>query len=689
MSDHVRAGLCRLGVLDGLRFARLRCVCAGLLCAGLLCVGLSLSGTAEAQHAGRCPDALARWGAACDAGDEAPRVASCPAGHAIYTVGPGALQVDVSAARERAFVTVGPLSASPIGEFPDWNAVPAADRAAFDALVECLRARPDALMEVLEETPGRVATRDATGPRRPETPLPWRMALGLLIALGLAVRRLGLPPLAKRAVPLVALSAVTMLARQLLVAENYFHQNGQGPFWIAHALGEPSSYGPGYAHVFFWAADGATDPDGAVFLVQAILCALVPSAVYAAARGAGTHRGLAWAAALAVALSPLLARLSQGESYFATCGALLTVAAAVLCVARPDDSLVDKAGVGVSAGLLVAQAALIHPVCWVAAALLPSVVLVGPGDTRPRLQLTALLTALVAGVVLFTAGADMIAVLQGSLGDQWLAPDHERQPRSMPLEILLVGVMAIGAAGLAFARPQARRGAVAASTLGGVIVAGWLANLLGSAPPWVVHAYRWMYLGPFVVSATVFLHELYAFAAKAEDTRRRRGALGAGVIALLVGALGWYAVHFEETTRVPTGAREAMLLRAWRTHLPPRAVVAHLERADRQIVGVPLYSFRTVRFRAGEAPSDFTGAGRDLFLYRPSLCTTERGRSFCEEIERTYVLQPVHRAVLPAIPSMEGLDYDRPEVEVGLYRVRDRRSGATTPDRSSEGREGR
>ena len=76
-------------------------------------------------------------------------------------------------------------------------------------------------------------------------------------------------------------------------------------------------------------------------------------------------------------------------------------------------------------------------------------------------------------------------------------------------------------------------------------------------------------------------------------------------------------------------------------------------------------------------------------MYRSGLCTTDRGRAFCDALEAEYVLEPVEREVLPAVPSMLDLEYDRPEVEVVLYRMRDRRSGSTTHAGSSEGREGR
>src|SRR5690606_20419509 len=174
------------------------------------------------------------------------------------------------------------------GEFGAWVEAPEAYRAALDAVVRCVRARPDPIVDAIgDHPPAPRGTR--AGPDEPRVhttlPLPWRALLGALLALAILVRRFGAKGLAERAMPLVALRAVVPLARRLLAPEAYFHQNGQGPLWIAHALGEPSSYGPGYAQLYWLAARGASDPDGAVFFAQSVLCALVPPAGFAIARG--------------------------------------------------------------------------------------------------------------------------------------------------------------------------------------------------------------------------------------------------------------------------------------------------------------------------------------------------------------------------------------------------------------------
>jgi hypothetical protein len=275
----------------------------------------------------------------------------------------------------------------------------------------------------------------------------------------------------------------------------------------------------------------------------------------------------------------------------------------------------------------------------------------------------------------------MLGVLEGPLGAQWLDPEREGGRRSAPPWVVVAGAVAV--LGLALTGVvRLRRAAIAAVLFAAVIVTCWFGNLLGAAPAWVHHAYDALFFGAGLAAVAALARELDA---RLPGSRMR----WIGAAALLAAALAWHAATLDDVRTVPTDAREAALLRGWRTRLPEGAVVAHVERAGRQIVALPLYDRREVRFVVGERPADLTAVGRDVFYYRAGLCTTERGRAFCDAIEAEYELEPRHRAVLPALPSMEGLDYDRPEVEVGLYRVKDRRSASTTDDGSSEGREGR
>jgi hypothetical protein len=57
-----------------------------------------------------------------------------------------------------------------------------------------------------------------------------------------------------------------------------------------------------------------------------------------------------------------------------------------------------------SAGLLVAQAARVIPVGWVPAALLPLVVVVGPGSARARILAAAAAGVGIAAIVALSSG---------------------------------------------------------------------------------------------------------------------------------------------------------------------------------------------------------------------------------------------------------------------------------------------
>ena len=651
-----------------------------------LWIALAVAGaTCTAAAQAPCPEEVVRFAEACDAGPPRLRAAECPAGHVIFDA--DGLYIDVRRSGDDAFVRVGELGISPVGQFRDWREAPERHRAALDALVRCVRARPDPIVDAIgEHPPAPSESRAAPGEPRVRTtrPLPWRVLLGALLALGILVRRFGTRGLAERAMPLVALGAIVLLARQLLVPESYFHQNGQGPLWVRHALGEPSAYGPGYAQLFWLAARAAGDPDGAVFLAQSVLCALVPPAGFAIARGVGAPRIFAWAVAVALAASPLLARIARSESYFATCGALLFLAAAILAVCvRPEDGWKARLAGMAASGLFVAQAALVHPVCWLAGAVLPGVVLVGGGDVTARVRLAVVATAVIAAVVLAFAGPDLYDVLAGSLGHQWLGAPTARTSRAAGYEVALLALIVLAAVGVALRSRAWQRTALAVVVIALVAAMAWMGYVLGDVMPWIAAAYGWLYAPAPIAAGAALVRELSGVAGSRERLVR---AAAAG--AVLVSSISWYAVRFADLTRLPTDAREALAVRRWRAHLPRGAVVAHLARAGRQIVELPLYERYHLRISADRPPVDLTAAGSDVFYLRSSLCTSARGREMCEAVEAAYQLEPVRRAVFPAVPSMDGLEYDRDEVEIVLYRVRDRRSGSSTHDGSSDGREG-
>jgi hypothetical protein len=635
-----------------------------------------VTATASAQHVPGCPAAITAWASGC--AEAEVRAAACPAGRVVFAV--GALRVEVSRDPARSFAAAGALGASPVGEFPDWSAAPAADRAAFDALVGCLRARPGELVRALEADPAPATLRSDRVPppsagASPIPPLPLRLLAGLVLALFVLGRRFGLGGLLRRAAPPLGLALLTFALRRLLVPERFFHQNGHGATWVEYALGRATPYGPGFEELF-GIARLALDADGAVFLLVGVLSALVPAAVFATARGVGARPELAWAAALLVALAPLPARLSGSESYFAVGLALNALAAAVLALGAPPGAPgSERALPAVAAGLIVAQAARVHPLLWLSAALLPGVLLVARGGRSERVAAAALATVIVGIVVALGAVPAMTRVLTGPLGAAWLGPARAADGRVPPGWIL---VALAGAFAAIFARGPRRPIAHALALLALSAVVAWRGDLLGPSPPWTHEAYGWLF-APTALAALVGLvpsTDLEAGTGGRAERWQRAAAAG-----LLLLGLAWLAAGRERAFRLPTDAREAALVRSWRARLPPGAAVAHVERAERQILALPLRGFFDVPLVCGEPMPDLTALGRDVFVYRASLCASERGRACCAELESGYVLEPFALAALPAIESMGGLGYDTDPVEVGLYRVRDRTPAVGPPAR--------
>jgi hypothetical protein len=609
-------------------------------------------------------------------------------------------RIDVVGEPERGFVAVAGLGASPVGEFSIWAEAPSGVRAGFDAVIACLEADPEPLRRATTEfldprdtsQSAVPASRSEGGPtmegrrQQPEVsaaetaaPVPWLLLLALLsggLASTLMLRRPGAKGHGRDAALLAGLCGTTWLLRRLLIEPAFFHQNGQGPLWIAYALGRESFYGPGYHQLFGHVVAGAADPDGALMGTQALAGALVPALAFVLARGVGAVRGVAFGIAGVVAASPFLGRLAHGESYFAAIFVLLLAAAAVLAVvARPDAGRSAMTAGVVCAGLLVTQAALVHPIGWVPAALLPLCALAGTGPLRARVRLTLVAGAGVAAVVAIFGATQMMEVLQGPLGDQWLSPGREGGTR---LPWLAMGLFVL-ASGYAVTMSRFREPVLSAVVLMAVVGTAWATNLLGSAPVHVHAAYATLFLGPALAALTAFLVQV------PEGPGRRIAAA-----TLLGGALVWHAASWPLLSVVPTDAREAALARAWRETVPAGAHVVYLEGAEQQIVYLPLHGIRTRTFWTNQPPPDLLALGGTTYLYRSGLCSTERGRSWCEALEAAYRLEPVEVATLPAIPSMRGLDYDydREVVDVGLYRVMGP-SSETSASKSNTGRDGR
>jgi hypothetical protein len=612
-----------------------------VLVAAILALSLLVS-TSPAHAQGReCEEPIAAWIGRCAQAEQiALSPSHCPADKIVVRVGGDAkLSVEIARARAGSFRRAGEVGLSPVGEFADWSAEPEARRRGLEALAACVTREPPTLGAAISEG------------ARNRARIPW-LLLGALAALGIAC---GMRVRARRAALLAALGMIgaagaVLGLRWALLPGAFFHQNGHGAAWIAHALSdrpELSSYGPGYAELFGWIARaGGSEPERSLFALQAVLGALAVPCAFVIARGCGAGRLLAAVLALAVALDPLLARLAQSESYFASFVALAFVAAAALAQAGPRVRSIPFAAAVIAAGLITAQAARIHPLGWLAFALLPIVPLCGRGRLRTRLGAAAASGLGVGLIVLLTSGRALLDVLHGSLGKQWLPAVWPQLARGLPWIAAAVVVVAF------VARKQ--RVALLAVLGLGVIALIWTTNILSEPSLAVARAYE-----------RPFWPLLVALLAAVLGRLGPKRAIAGGVALLGIAAA---ALQFRAMTELPTDAREARLALEWRRGLPEGAVVAYLERADHHIFTLPLYGGVTaaqpfpIRLEEPALPAG------PSFYYRSSVCSSPTAAERCAELERALRLEPVSVHELPALPSMRWNPYASGTVRVGLFR---------------------
>ena len=485
--------------------------------------------------------------------------------------------------------------------------------------------------------------------------VPW-----LLVVTGLALLAGVLPelrrPAARRLALGLALTTVATFALHRAISEpSFFHQNGHGPMRVGQALCDTSTLGAGFTEVF--GAVAGLDPQHAetlVFRAQGALAALAPAAAYLTASAVGAGPALAAGLALVTATEPVLVRMAWTESYYATCTSLLFVAAAVLAGwprrgARSDARAVLAAA---CAGLIVAQAARTHPLCWPAAAMLPLVTAVRPGDTRTRLRQTLMTAAVIAVAVVATSGGEMLHVLQSGQGQSWVAHVSLFDTigsRISPGRVLLVVVLGY----------WLRSEALAVTGLLATVVVARLTDLHAGSPPWV-HAAYYRQFAPVAIAAVATL--------LAHWPGRR---LWPGRLAVAAG-LAVSAARFPSLQVQATDEREQTAMRAWRELIPPDATLVWVARAGQRVLTLPIYGdcsdFPSGGVAAGEPLRPLASFGPKVYYYRSSLCSSADGRARCEALEADANLVPVAHASIAARESMGGMGFDRDPVEVALFR---------------------
>jgi len=455
----------------------------------------------------------------------------------------------------------------------------------------------------------------------------------------------------------VAVLAVAL--RFMLGPWGPLHVNGYGPLFIVGAAHDPAviaAYGPGYVEIFGpIAALAPSNPDWAIFASNALLSGLVPVLAFALGRWAGLSRSAALVAGLLLALDPVAIRTGATEAYFAPIICLCVAAAvAVLGAARAM-----QAGQGWqvlawmgATGLLLAQAARIHPSAWGLVATVPFVVLAGEADNSSRRLLRFLAcTAIIGGVVVTTSG--------GVLLDVWgrVRAGTLMQPSAPPS---LWSLVAAVAATLTYAWLAPRKWL---SIPAGVCVAAWLMSRHAYGQSWIwQHAYDRLYCTVPLIAAT---GAIPAFL-------RRRWV---GVAAALIVALIWFRVGLPIVVARTTDHLEYRWLREQLAALPAECRVIYVASAGKRGLSIPTYvgprTRPAVAMDAREPHTIAEGLSPAACLYyvHTSLCSSPEGRPACAAIEGRLTLVPVARASFPARPSHADFPYDSATVETLVARV--------------------
>ncbi len=618
---------------------------------------LTLSRTAQAQPAG-CSGELQSWVRQCARSEQVDlKLDRCPTGQAVVKLN-GQLDIEISSHNEDGFLKVGELTLSPIAEIADWSREPEARRRGLSALAACVERSPPTLPKLAV-------------PRRPAAP--WLLIVAVLAFLMAATRpRRGWKRLAMLVLLGVVSWGLTVVARGAVMPEAFFHQNGHGARWVQIALSGGSEYGPGFAEIFGWAAHWSfPGSEAGVFLLQAVLAGAAPLAVYATCRavGAASVPSVAWA--FAVAVEPVLARISRSESYFSTFTSLSFVAVALLCVGFARAKLDRRAALFcIAAGVVLAQALRVHPLGWVPLSFAPAVALLGLGSMKRRVRLTFAAYAIVGSIVLVTSGGALLQVLQGELGRSWMPRTGFRSDTlGSPLVIISALAAAVpllvlrNSRGVVFFLLGSALAAVAAGT-----------DMLSKPNPAVdaasVRAYFPVALCLAMAGVIRVLRPL--------QRRLRLGmpAMARRLFALPVLGIGAlttasWALRFEQLAALPTDSLEAQHFIEWRRELPLDADVRYLARAGSRLLVLPLYALdgtpraRPLADGAGLPPIK----KRPLFYYRSSLCSTPEGRSPCARHQSSARMQLVAEATLPARSSMRWDSYQGTTLRVALYRI--------------------
>ncbi|MCC6847410.1 MAG: hypothetical protein IT294_02825 [Deltaproteobacteria bacterium] len=493
-------------------------------------------------------------------------------------------------------------------------------------------------------------------PVRPDVGAVWIVpaAVGLLV---LASRGRGFRP-GPGVRPALAVAALALCVRLALGPWGPLHVNGHGPRFVAGAAGDAAdiaAYGPGYRELFGpLAAAAPSNPDWAIFAGNAVLSALLPPLAFAIGRMTGLAPSAAFVAALLLAIDPVAIRTGATEAYFAPIAFFCTAAGVAMLTALGAMEAGGRwrvAALLVAAGLLLSQAARIHPCAWVPIATAPFVVLAGDVGSRGRRARMALAAAAIGGGVLALTSASVLLDVFGNIraGTVFRPPLPPLQPLAWA---------AFATAAYAVVAPR-RRLALPA----GIAVAAMVLTRHAFDASWIwQQAYLRLYLIPPLIAVLACVPPAWL-------RLRRRAASVAIVVVLAWVRFGWPVVAARTTDHL-----EYRWIRKQVRRLPPECRVVHVAFAGRRVLMLPTYAGPTRTAvamdprRAGTVEAALAPADC-LYYVRGSLCSTLEGRPECAAIERRLTLAPVARASFPVAHAGGTFEHEGDTVETMVARV--------------------
>ncbi len=604
---------------------------------------------------GSCPPSVDAWVAdAARAAGVPIHEVRCSSDHLQLRLEPpdaAPLDVDVARATAHAFRTAGTYGLSPMLEVDDFGSLPAARREPFERLVAWARAHPDRLSFV---------------PTLPLLATPWfdPGAAWLLVAAALVAagaRRRSWSWSGRDASLAAAVTGLALALRLCLGAWGPLRVNGLGPLWIMAAAVDPVEahrYGPGYAEIFGPLVRHLPfSPDVAVFAVNGVVSAILPCLVLALARVLGVDARRALVAGLALALDPASVRIATTESYVPVIAVLVTLASLAASAAAVHALRRDvraAACLALSASLLCAQAARVHPAAWIPVALAPLAAAAVPkASAAGRAALGAAGVALCGAMVLATSAPQLLHVWQGVRAGELMRPSVRVPHAAWLLAPALLAAVAI-------ARPRAP------TVLGALAGVGLLLarDTYDQSPLWQASFDR-LYAPLLLVGAAPLFPAAW--------TRAR--AFWPAAVGAIAGAslLAWPAL-----SRRTTEHEEYFWARRWlASELPSGCRVTYVAFAGRRNLFLPTYASSSLspreiaRLDARDSVDVRAALGALACGYyvRTSLCSSAEGRPACDAVEHQLALTPVARASFTAVASNKWLPYDRDPVESVISRI--------------------